>query len=409
MKNKTGEAKKKKSRALPAVLLIILLTAAIIGTAYAVSRSDDNLLNADGSSATTEATLQTTEKTSETDTETEAAKPTQTTYKTETKSGFPLSFSGEISMIAVSDLYVYSLVSGTVYINSFRGGAVADYILNYTDPMIKAAGRYLLAYDRQGSSFSLFEGKKLITKGETPDSGYIISGTVCENGRFTLSYRHSSAASAISYYKKNGEIISTATCREEHIISSDISDNRKYIAFAAINSIKGELYTHVYLVNTATSENVADYKFSGTAALDCMFTSGKNIAVVCNNQRIYINVSRAEVTPKIAEYPSTVVMRASDKNANTAVITKNAQSASEYTLTLYKYNNDILYQTDISSDINSISCFHKKVYAVTSNKLMLFNSSGSAKETELDASQLCGVNACSRAVFCRSLTAIYRE
>lgn len=367
-KSQNTKDEKKKSSA-KGVILILLLTAVIIALIFVLTSKFQNSENlSEGVS--------------------ENVQETEQTVSSNNKTGFPVSFSGEIDTVALTDSSVYVLTDNEVTLLSSNGTVLQDFILNFTDPMIKSSSKYALAYDRQGSGFYLFDRKKVVYEGKSDGEGQIISGYVCDSGKFLIASRHTEATSALTYYSKTGEIIFQWLCTNEHIVSCAVSENGNSLICAALNSEKAKILTKVYYFDISSSKNNREYTFDSTAAIDCFFTSGRNAAVVCSDKRIYIKCAKDDSESVICDYPSSLQKRASDKNGYTAVVTSKAQSPDENILLLYDDSNTLVYQIDISSDIDDIACFGKKVYLLTDNEIIKVSSSGNAETVcEVSAKQ----------------------
>lgn len=285
------------------------------------------------------------------------------------KEGFPLSFSGHIDTVALSDTTVYVLTNNEITLLSSNGNYIGDCILNFTDPMVKSSSSYALAYDRKGSSYRLFDRKGLIYEGTTESERQIITATVTDEGRYLIASRSKEAASELTYYNKKGEILFRWLCTNEHIVSADVSPNGNNLICAALYSDEGKILTKVYYFDISSEGNNKEYTFKTAAAVDCFFTSSRNAVIVCTDRRIFVKCTKDNFEPIINEYPSEILKRATDENGNTAVLTAKPDDVENYSLSLYSSTNQLIYEIDVSDDVNDIACFGKKVYILTDEKI----------------------------------------
>ena len=166
--------------------------------------------------------------------------------ESEKKEGFPLSFSGQIDAVTLSENTVYALTNNEITLLSSNGNYISDYILNFTDPMVKSSSAYAIAYDRKGSKYRLFDRKGLIYEGESESKRQIITATVADDGKYLIASRSEEAASELTYYTRGGEVVFRWLCTNEHIVSCDISPNGNNLICAALDSDEGKILTKVY-------------------------------------------------------------------------------------------------------------------------------------------------------------------
>lgn len=311
--------------------------------------------------------------------------------ESEKKEGFPLSFSGQIDAVTLSENTVYALTNNEITLLSSNGNYISDYILNFTDPMVKSSSAYAIAYDRKGSKYRLFDRKGIIYEGESESKRQIITATVADDGKYLIASRSEEAASELTYYTRGGEVVFRWLCTNEHIVSCDISPNGNNLICAALYSDEGKILTKVYYFDISSSGNNKEYTFKSAAAVDCFFTSSRNAVVVCTDRRIFVKCTRDSFEPLVNEYPSEILKRATDEKGNTAVLTAKPDDVESLCLTLYSNTNQIVFETDVPSDINDIACYGKKVYLLTDEKVIKvsdFDKSEDVIITESSCSKL---------------------
>lgn len=323
------------------------------------------------------------------------------------KTGFPLSFSGQIDTVALSDTSVYVLTDNEITSLSSRGSVLGDRILNFTDPMIKSGSAYAIAYDRQGSSYLLFGRKGVVKEGKTESEKQIITATVTDDGKYLIASRSTEATSELTYYSKSGEILFRWLCTNEHIISADISSNGNSLVCAALYSDEGKILTKVYYFDINSSDNNQEYTFNSTAAVDCFFTSSRNAVVVCSDKRIFVKCTKDDFEPIICEYDASILMRSTDEKGNTAVLCEKSDDVENYKLTLYSNTNQVIFELDVPSDINDIACFGKKVYLLTNEKIIKVSDFDKTEDIIITESSCDNIRVNSKGVYYFTNTTLY--
>ena len=327
--------------------------------------------------------------------------------ESEKKAGFPLSFSGQIDAVALSENTVYVLTNNEITLLSSNGSYISDSILNFTDPMVKSSSAYAIAYDRKGSSYRLFDRKGLISEGESESKRQIITATVADDGKYLIASRSQEAASELTYYTRSGEVIFRWLCTNEHIVSADVSPNGSNLICAALYSDDGKILTKVYYFDISNEGNNKEYTFNSAAAVDCFFTSSRNAVIVCTDKRIFVKCTRDSFEPLVNEYPSEILKRATDEKGNTAVLTAKSDDVENLNLTLYSSTNQIVFEADVPADINDIACYGKKVYLLTDEKIIKISDFDDSEDIIMTESSCSKLKANSNGLYYFTNTTIY--
>ncbi|MGN0467941.1 MAG: DUF5711 family protein [Acutalibacteraceae bacterium] len=331
-------------------------------------------------------------------------------YQSESESdsgGFPLSFSSPLKNVALTNKAMYALTKNSVIYFDLSGRKREESVLNYSDPVIKTSSRYALVYDRQGSRYTLLDGKKTVLSQKNNDKSQIYSAYVSDNGSFILVSSSDKAASTLTFYNKKGKIIYQWNCANEYIVSAAASKNSKSLVCASISSVSGQIITHVYYFDINNSANNKDDTFNDTSAVDCFFVSGKTVAVVCNNRRIIIDYSIEQSAPTQTKYPSTLYMRSTDANGNTAIIMRKNDSYNEFTVQVYDAYNNIVDESEIGGVVKDIVCSSKKAYVLTDSGVIRADAEND--EVFSVSSSYESITAARNRIYCYSTSMICRN
>ena len=285
-------------------------------------------------------------------------------------SGFPISFSNGIKTVYSGDDSIFVLSKNMLTVLKESGYQQYSEAFSFSESTLKNEGNYALVFDRQGSSYILLNNKKTFLKSKSHDEGYIITADVDKNGNHLIASRIKNATSALTYYDRSGKILFQWLCANEHIVSCDISSDKKSIVCAALGSSNGNIYTKVYYFNIKNSEKNKEYTFKNSACIDCFFAGRKKLVCNFDNGRSAINLAKKEGEPVTVSFSSSVLLRSNDSGF-TAVITKLDSSFDKNLLTVYNSSNTVVYSCEVPNDVIDIQSKTRKAYLLTKKEVLL--------------------------------------
>lgn len=373
-RNETAGKKEKNNNARISVVILLIVVAVIVVATFIIANSDAYLSS---SEPTTQ--MNVVEKEDGDNINDDGGLVTSV-------KGFPVSFGNSVIESAVSaNTCVFVLTHESVTCLSNTGKITFTHSISFSDPAIKSSSDYAIVYDRQGSSFLVFNTKGLYFEGSSDEDGKILTADVSNDGMAIIASRRTGSASALTVYKKEEGSIFAWSCAKEHILCVDISKNSKNLVCAAIGSTGGEIYTKCYVFNIEEKKNTAAVTFKSSAPTDCIIESSK-VHLVFTDKIALFDYTEEKPKPITNDFASTVIKRACDTNGNVAVITKKIDSFGENELTFYNSYNKTLYSVALSQKICDIKVSGNTTYVLTSSKLLVINSSGEiTKEIEVES------------------------
>lgn len=110
-------------------------------------------------------------------------------------------YDADLSMdFAAYKEYFAVATTGGVRLYDHRGHIALDEALNMTDPVLDAGERYVLAYDREGKEFAVYNSISLLYTGKEESS--IHCADLCDEGSFLILTGSSTARSVIKVYNR---------------------------------------------------------------------------------------------------------------------------------------------------------------------------------------------------------------
>lgn len=141
-----------------------------------------------------------------------------------------------------------------------EGNIYSSHILQYKQPCMKVCGKYILCFDRGGTSWSLLNSFRVLCSGT--ESGDIINGAVTEDGYFAIAAERTEYKGSVTMYNTKGTdlsrwnsdtylIDSFFTSKNRLTVVSVASDREKtHTVFTVFNYKKAEAETSVTAPDT---------------------------------------------------------------------------------------------------------------------------------------------------------------
>lgn len=149
----------------------------------------------------------------------------------------------------------------------------------FSAPHIEASDRYLLLYDFEGESFSLYNSfARIYTEKLEYD---IVGGDVSSSGMFALVSKTKEYNSAVLLYGKNCKLRNRYLL-DERVVDVSINDEGSRICIIAFSAENSAFVTKIMISKPGESKAVAELKLSDVFPLACEFTYDGRLAVFCD-------------------------------------------------------------------------------------------------------------------------------
>lgn len=297
------------------------------------------------------------------------------------RSGFPLTFpGGTILDLKPGAGGLFALTGDSLCFVSTSGAYRTPVGHKYVEPVLKTGGNYALIFDRLSGKFQLCDARKLITSGQSENGQQISTAAVSKKGEFLLAGKGVNYASLLTYYNKKGEILFSWECAQEYIVSVAIAENRRDLLCAAVSTRNGEMFTKIYRLNIGEKDIVWEITLPNTAATECAFAGGKDVALVCADKRLLIDTGSKKDSVKEAAYPAAATLCHSDGAGATAVVNQKLGTFDVYEISLYDKNNKAVISAETDQRPLSVFCRGKKAFLLTDTGIYRVRRSGKLGE-----------------------------
>lgn len=199
----------------------------------------------------------------------------------DSEEGFPINVSGNrIYQLETADNCTAVLSDTHVALYNNKGGEVMRRTHSFAEPLLHAAGKYLLLVERGGRRLQLeTRSKSVITHTTKYD---IITAAVHTNGNVAVITAAEQGYNArLTVYRKDGTVIYERLCST---LLADVafSPNGRNVAVAAVSADKGALCSTVEVLSLQSADSEPVYTYSGDDVLLCRvaYLSNSLIAAV---------------------------------------------------------------------------------------------------------------------------------
>lgn len=183
------------------------------------------------------------------------------------------------------------LTDGNVLLYAKNGKQLLTYAHGMTDPIVKAAGRRFLLYDRGGTKLVVRMRDKVLFEKEFDYK--IISANISSDGWITVVTAAQRYASQLHVWNSAyDEEIFTWSSSGEYIICSAADSGSKTVAAATLTAnASGQMVTTVHIFTTEAAVELGKKDFSGEAAISLEYNSSGNLKLICDSMATVIDRS----------------------------------------------------------------------------------------------------------------------
>lgn len=183
------------------------------------------------------------------------------------------------------------LTDGNVALYAKNGKQLLSYTHGMTDPIVKAAGRRFLLYDRGGTKLVVRMRDKVLFEKEFDYK--IISANISSSGWITVVTAAQRYASQLHVWNSAyDEEIFTWSSSGEYIICSAADSGSKTVAAATLTAnASGQMVTTVHIFTTEAAIELGKKDFSGEAAVSLEYNSSGNVKIICDSMAAVVDRS----------------------------------------------------------------------------------------------------------------------
>ena len=289
--------------------------------------------------------------------------------------GFPLAVEGN-SLVAVdttSDaLAVLSNNALTLY--NLNAGEEARRLHNFTDPVLKTAGRYALVAEIGATRLILEKRSGTVLEFSSPVS--IVTVALAENGNFAVATgADKSHTSKVAVYDPKGKEVYSWVSAELHIVDVALDKDGDHLAVLGVGAKNGALYSELVIIDT---KNEVPVRYAAEQALLCAvsFMQDNTVAAVASDM---LWLAKTDGSGKqVYSYADRELVSFAFAENMVGLVLKPYGSADGGEWLMLDLAGNVLQDVPFSDGFRYLTAANGQFYLLTNQTLALYNKDGCA-------------------------------
>lgn len=240
--------------------------------------------------------------------------------------------------------------------------------LGYTSPVIETCSDYVLVYDRGGTQATLANSLAAVTA-VSPESP-IITGSIAENGYFTLITDETGYRTAVAVYNTAGKEIFKYQSSEYYIVSAALDKSASTLAVLAFQQDGVTLNSHLLLYDISSGD-FADALLSDSLGMDVCYLSGSTAAVL-SDDGLYL-VNRKGEAEHVLTVASSDLLAFSVQDGALALATRSYEGSARCDLYTVYENGELNGPYSLSEEPAALSISDEGVAILTSSGASVYD------------------------------------
>lgn len=287
-------------------------------------------------------------------------------------SGEKISLDSEdtVSVELFQDGYAVLTRNG-IKICSGEGYIYSSHVLQYKQPCMKVCGKYILCFDRGGTSWSLLNSFRVLCSGK--ESGDIINGAVSDDGYFSIAAEKTEYKGCVTVYNTKGTSLARWNSDTYLIDSFFTSKNR--LTVVSVASDREKTHTIFTVFNYRKAEAEASVSAPNTFPLALGLKENGAVEMLTSSGAILFDGDTAAVTHTYPE-PSPGAYRQGESSTMISYQTLSGAVLVE----AFSAKGETLFSLEYPS-VLSLGCVGDYYFVLTQTHLFILDSSGGEVES----------------------------
>ena len=166
---------------------------------------------------------------------------------------------------------------------------------SYTDPLLRSANTYSIAFNEGGSEYRIIHDKHIVHEGVQGSS--ITDCDINDSGTYCILSDQTGYLSRLNVYDKNNKFVYSYSFSDYYAVSVSINPSGNRVVVGAFNSYDGRLVSKVYILDVTKSEPVSVYTYDDKLIYTVRFLSDDRFAVITDTQASVIKSDGSKETP----------------------------------------------------------------------------------------------------------------
>lgn len=280
-------------------------------------------------------------------------------------------YRGDFVVITESALNMYDQI-GTLSVNS---------PFTTSTPTLVVSDQYLLAYDKGGYSYSVFNSFSMLytTTMEYP----ISNAAVSDEGVYAIVSRNRNYLSVVYVYDKNFNLIDKIQ-KDKYVMSVDISDDgKKLLVFSMYGDTVGEFCGELQLFNIETSTVEQTVPFTDQMPLKAVFNENDGASLIFSDHLCFYDSDLQPLSSQVTFDGNSASHFVLGDRFSAIAVSENVVGYKS-TVTMYGLDGAKIDDFRVSGQLTEMIACGDRFYLLTSNRLYVGSTDGSLKEIDVE-------------------------
>jgi len=237
--------------------------------------------------------------------------------------------------------------------------------IQYRNPVAVGSGKYLLVYEMGGTQYSVYNSYTCIFTGK---SDHPIRGAdVSENGMYALLSSSDEYTSVVSLYS-NGFSLLNRYNKTGYVMDVSIRRDGEQVAILT-SSVSGALFqTSLEIFRPGKTEPMQTAELSRSMGLDCSFTDGGRVAVLCGDGLYFIRTN-GDLSKAFDTEGYTVRNAVLDENG-AALFLGTSVSSEKNNIIIFDKNGKMLYNESVEWNVEQMVRCENAVFGLNAHGIV---------------------------------------
>lgn len=241
----------------------------------------------------------------------------------------------------------------------------------YTRPAVKSAGDYLLAYDIGGDNYLYFRKNELVPGAGSVSS--VLTADINENGWFLITSGEFGTKATITVYDDKMTEVYKWPSSERYISCAVLAEDNMRLAFGGISQKDAQILSSVVMLRIDSPDPYSVIELSDVLVLDMKFLSDGSLAVLTEDRMFVVDPEGRERGRY--EFEGSILREYSFDGDGFIALRLSKSGVGEASELLILDHDARVIHTVTLDNIYCISCNEKMVGVLTSDHIMVYNSS----------------------------------
>ena len=280
-------------------------------------------------------------------------------------------YRGDFAVVTESALNMYDQI-GTLSLNV---------PLTMSNPTLSVSDQYLLAYDKGGYTYSVFNSFSQLYSNTME---YPISLAIAGNaGNYVIVSRNRNYLSAVYVYDKNFNMIDMIQ-KDKYVMSVDLSDDgKKLLVFSMYGDSVGQYCGELQVFNIDTGKVDATANFTDQLPLKAVFNENGGVNMLFSDHLCFYDSNLKPIVSRVDFDENAVSLFVLGDRFSAVAVSENVVGYKS-TVNLYGLDGSPLCQYLVSGQLVQMRAYGDHYYLLTTEQLYIGNMEGELDSIDVE-------------------------